>query len=72
LLDDDPLDLIEADLVTLAIVELRRARRHMICHRACLFECAGVLRIGGDPGRPKAVVARLGANPGVERRREET
>jgi hypothetical protein len=35
---DDPLDLIEAELVPPAIVKLRRARRGVVRHRGRLFE----------------------------------
>src|ERR1700730_17331588 len=70
LLDADPLDLIEAPRVAAAIVELRRAGRGMVRHRRSLFEGAAVLEIGGDPGRPEAVIAELGFNP--SRRRAPT
>jgi len=40
----NPLDLIEAELVAPAIVELRRALRRMVRHRRCLLERAAVLR----------------------------
>src|ERR1700737_757364 len=59
----DPLDLIEADLIAPAIVELRRARRGTVCHRGGLFQGAPVLQVGGDPCRPEAVVGELGFNP---------
>jgi hypothetical protein len=39
--DHNPLDLIEAELVAPAIVELRRTRRGMVRHRRRLFERAG-------------------------------
>jgi hypothetical protein len=58
-LDHDPLDLIEADLIAPAIIELRGARRGMVRHRRGLFKRAAVLEIGGDPCRPEAVVAEL-------------
>jgi hypothetical protein len=50
-LQDDPLDLIEAHLVAPAIVELRGARRGMVRHRRGLFERAAVLEIGRDLDR---------------------
>src|SRR5260221_321279 len=56
----DPLDLIEADLIAPAIVELCRARRRVVCHRCRLLKCPPVLEVSGDPGRPEAVVAELG------------
>jgi hypothetical protein len=58
----DPLDPIEADLIAPAIVELRRARRPMVCDRRGLFQRAAVLLVGGDTGRPEAAVAELGGN----------
>jgi hypothetical protein len=65
----DPLDLIEAELVAPAIVELRRARRGVVRHRRRLFERAGVLEISSDPGCPEAVVAELGGNASAAARR---
>jgi len=62
--DHDPLDLIEANLVAPAIIKPRRTRRRMVRHRGGLFEGAAVLEIGGDPGRPEAVIAELGCDPG--------
>ena len=62
--DHNSLDLIEAELIAPAIVELRRARRGMVRHRRRLFECAAVLELGGDPGRPEAVVAERLAGSG--------
>src|SRR5260370_33450623 len=54
------LDLIEAELVAPAIVELRRARRSVVGHRRSFFQCAAVLEIRRDPGCPAAVMAALG------------
>jgi hypothetical protein len=62
--DHDPLDLIEAELVAPAIVELRRARRGVVRHRRGLFQRAAVLEIGRDARRPEAVVAELGRDAG--------
>src|SRR5580704_4429287 len=45
----DPLDLIQTDLITPAIVELLGARRGMVCHRRGLFQRAAVPQIGCDP-----------------------
>jgi hypothetical protein len=47
LLDDDPLHLIEADLIAPAISKLCRAREGIVCHRAGLFKRAAVLEIRG-------------------------
>jgi hypothetical protein len=51
-LNHDALDLIEAELVAPAIVELRRARRGMVRHRCRLLEGAAILEIGSNPGQP--------------------
>src|ERR1700731_67638 len=64
-LDHDALDLIEADLIAPAIVELGRARRGVVGHRCGLLKRAAVLEIGRDPGRPEAVIAE----PGCDARR---
>src|SRR5580693_8606988 len=58
--NDDPLDLIEAELVAPAIIELRSARRGVVRHRGGLLERAAVLEIGRDARRPETVVAELG------------
>jgi hypothetical protein len=63
-LDYDPFNLIKADLIAPAIIELRRARRRMVCHRGGLFQRAAVFEVGRDAGRPKTVVAELGFNAG--------
>src|SRR6478672_9885591 len=47
-LDHDALDLIEADLIAPAIVELGRARRGVVRHRCGLLKRAAVLEIGRD------------------------
>jgi hypothetical protein len=60
----NPFDLIEADLIASAIVELGRARRRMVRHRGGLFQRAPVLEVGRDPGRPKTVVTELGFDSG--------
>src|SRR5271166_4273207 len=60
----DPLDLIEADFIAPAVVELRRARRRMVCHRGGLFQRAAILEIGGNAGGAKAVIAELGFDAG--------
>ena len=36
----------------------------MISHGRGVFERAAILEVGGDPGRPEAVVADLGLDPG--------
>jgi hypothetical protein len=47
----DPLDLIEADLIPPAIIELRRARRSVVRHRRGPFERAAVLEVGRESDR---------------------
>src|SRR5712671_3598986 len=57
-LNHDPLDLIEAELVPPAIVELGRARRSVVCHRRGLFERAAVLvLIPGEVARESGVIS---------------
>src|ERR1700730_19048430 len=60
----DPLDLIEADLIPPAIVELCRARRGVVRHRRGLFQRAAVLEVGGDPCCPTTVGAEFGGDAG--------
>jgi len=55
----DPLDLIEAHFIAAAIIELRRARRCVVSHCCRLFERAAILEVGGDPCRPKTMVAEF-------------
>jgi hypothetical protein len=43
-LNQNPLDLIEADLIASPIVELRRARQGMVCHHRCLSNVPPFLR----------------------------
>jgi hypothetical protein len=57
--DRDSLDLIEADLVAPAVIELRRARTGVVGHGCCVFECAAILQVGGDAGGAEGVVANL-------------
>src|ERR1700730_15055286 len=59
-LDHDALDLIEANLVAPAIVELRGACAGMVRHRSSLFQRAAVLEVSRDPGCPEPVIAELG------------
>ncbi len=47
-----------------AIIELCRPSRGVVCHLRRLFQRPAVLEIGGDAGRPKAVVAELGIDAG--------
>ena len=65
-LHSDPFDLVEADLVLLSVIELRRAGAGMISHRGGVFQRAAVLQVGGDPGRPEAMVADPGADAGCQ------
>ncbi len=47
-LDYDALDLIEADFVVTAIIELRRARRGMVRQSSCLFKRAAAPEARSD------------------------
>jgi hypothetical protein len=55
------LDFVEADLIAPGIVELRRARRGVICRRRRLFQRPAVLEIGRDPAR-SSTPARAATN----------
>ena len=68
-LDHDALDLIEAEFLAPAIVELRRARRGVVRHRRGLFERAVVLQICRDSRRPETGLPSLVAMPAAAARR---
>src|SRR5258707_11393167 len=53
----DPLDLIQAYLISSAVIELCGAGRGMVRHRGSLFKRAAILEIGRDPGCPETVIA---------------
>jgi hypothetical protein len=61
----DLLHLVEGHVVAAAVVELRRAGAGVVCHDSGFFQAAAVLQIGGDAGRPEAVVSGLGRNSGT-------
>ena len=67
--DHNPLDLIEAELVAPAIVELRGARRGAVRHRRSFLQRAAILEVRSDPGRSEAVVPSLVAMPPAAARR---
>src|SRR6516162_3337853 len=48
-LDGNPLDLVERDLVPRAVVKLGGARTLMRRHGLCVFERAAALEVGCDP-----------------------
>src|SRR6266446_6614873 len=54
-LNNDPLDLIEGDLVTGAVVEFSRARTFVCGHELRIFEGATGVHVSRDPGRPKCM-----------------
>ena len=56
------LDLIKADLIASAIIELGRTRRSMVCHGGSFLKRAAVFEVGGDPCRPETVIAELGGD----------
>src|SRR5690349_16389315 len=47
--DQDPLNLVEGDLVARAVVELGRARRLVGSDRLGVFDGAAVAEVGGEP-----------------------
>jgi hypothetical protein len=62
--DDDPFDLIEAQIVAPPVIELRRPGAGMIGHCGGFLQRAAVLEICCDAGRPETVVADLGLDHG--------
>jgi hypothetical protein len=59
--DQNSLDLIQANGIIGAIIELRRARRLVICDLLRVLDYTTVLQISGDPGGSESVAAgRLG------------
>ena len=52
-LNPDPLDLVERDLVTGAVIKLGGAWAFMRGHELRVFERTAGVHIGGDAGRPK-------------------
>jgi hypothetical protein len=64
-LQDNPLDLVERDLVVAAVVELGRACALVRGHLLGVLEEAAVEQIDGDAGCSEAVAAEPGEEPGV-------
>ena len=62
--NNDPLDLIEADLVVAAIVEPRGARALMVGHLLRHFELTAVPQVFRDPRGAEGVTADLCAHAG--------
>ena len=60
----DLLHLIKRHFVAAAVVKLRRAGAGVVRHDGGFLQAAAVLEIGGDAGRPEAVVSGLGRDPG--------
>lgn len=58
-LDQDPLDLIQADCIIGAVIELRRTRRLVIRDLLRMLDCTTVLQIGGDENRAEVAAARV-------------
>jgi hypothetical protein len=56
-LKPDSLDLVLREPVLRAVIKLSRARAFMRGHGLRVLQRAAVAGIGGDPGRPKRVVA---------------
>ena len=66
-LHSDSFDLIETDVIMAPIIELGGAGAGVIGHGRGVLQGAPVLQIGGDPCRPKTMVAHLGRNPSRHR-----
>jgi hypothetical protein len=69
LLDHNPLDLVERDLIAGVILELRRARTFVRRHRLSILQSAAVFKAGGDSCRPKRVTTNLASSPASRARR---
>jgi hypothetical protein len=67
LLNRNPLDLVERNLVARAIIELRRARAGMIGHRLGVFERAAIGEIIREAGRAERVAAHFSVDAGLLR-----
>jgi hypothetical protein len=67
LLQMNPLDLIEVDVIATLVTELRGTCRCMVGHCRRVFERAAVFQINGDADRTKCVIADLGIDAGRER-----
>ena len=63
-LHPDPLDLVEADLIASAVVELGGAGAGVVGHGGRVLQRTAVLQVGGDPCPSEAVVADPGVDPG--------
>jgi len=55
--DKNPLDLIQADRIAGAVIELGGARRLMRRNLLCVFNCTTVLEVGGNARSPERVAA---------------
>jgi hypothetical protein len=64
-LQNNPLDLVERDLIAAAIIKLGRARALMRRHLLGVLKERAVEQIDGDAGRPEAVAAEPGEEPDV-------
>ena len=65
--EDNPLDLIERDLIVAMMVEPLRTRALVRRHLLCVFQEPAVKQIDGDAGRPERVAAERGDDPGLAR-----
>src|SRR5450759_112642 len=63
--DKNPLDLIQANGIIGAIVELRRARRLVVRDLLGMLNCTTILQVGGDSGGPEGVAARRPGQPSL-------
>ena len=55
--DKNPLDLVQADGIVGAVIELGRARRLVVCDLLRMLDCTTVLQICGNAGSPERVAA---------------
>jgi hypothetical protein len=66
--DDNPLDLIESDLIAGPIIQFGCTRTLVRGHRLGIFEGAAGFKIGRDAGRPEGVTANLNSRNEIRRR----
>jgi hypothetical protein len=60
-LDQNALDLVQADGTVGAVIELGRVQRLMVRNLLRMFDCTAILQIGSNSGSPERMAAgRLG------------
>lgn len=60
-----PLDLVERDLITGPVIELRRARAFVCGHGMGIFEHPAGLEVGGNAGRAEYVTTKFPFQAGL-------